>query len=618
MRTVETVTPVGAPATTAAAGVPESVAALLRALDAAPGHTAVLRTARDLERLAPADGAGQARCRIALVSNYTIKPLDAYLTVACARIGVAPEFYVSEYGQVEPDLLSPGGGLDTFDPDITFVALGLDGLQPRDVADPIGANEEALDRLVHLATGFRARARGPVVVHNFVTPALSASDIASGPRSSARRIRRLNLALAERFDGRPGLHVLDMDALVAEHGRARSRHDQLFYLAAMELSETLLPEVAHRYMAYVKALLGRTRKCLVFDCDDTLWGGIVGEEGVEGVKLGPSGVDRAFRDVQDYALALHRRGVLLALCSKNNPEDVDAMLAGHPHMRIRGEHLAALRVNWGDKVTNLREIAAELNIGLDGLVFVDDNPVERAQVRQALPQVLVPELPGDPALRPRFLERLNDFASLVVTEEDAARGTYYAQERQRRTLQASSQSLEEFLHTLALEVRVTVDETEIVGRLAQLAARTNQFNLTTRRHAEGEIARMMREPSHRVYAVRAADRFGDNGIIALLIIACEEGVWYIDTCLMSCRVIGRGIETALLGRVAADAAAAGVRELRGEYVRSAKNALVADFYPRHGFSLLAEPAEGHTLWRRAIGEGPALAVPAWIRMLAAD
>jgi FkbH-like protein len=335
------------------------------------------------------------------------------------------------------------------------------------------------------------------------------------------------------------------------------------------------------------------------------------------VKLGPDGLGRAFRDVQDLALAFHARGVLLAFCSKNNPEDVDAMLR-HPHMRIRGEHLAALRVNWQDKATNLREIAAELNIGLDSLVFVDDNPVERAHVRQALPAVLVPELPVDPALRPAFLAHLNDFASLVLTDEDASRGAYYAQERQRRTLQSSSQSLEEFLHTLALEVRVTVDEQAILGRLAQLAGRTNQFNLTTRRHPESEIARMMQQPGHRVYAVRAADRFGDNGIVGLLIVACDEGVWHVDTCLMSCRVIGRGIETALLARVAADATVAGVRNLRGEYVKSAKNALVADFYPRHGFALVGEPGEGHQVWGRAIAAEPPLATPPWIRMLDAD
>ena len=191
----------------------------------------------------------------------------------------------------------------------------------------------------------------------------------------------------------------------------------------------------------------------------------------------------------------------------------------------------------------------------------------------------------------------------MLTEEDAARGAYYAQERQRRALQTSSQSLEEFLHTLALEVQVTVDETEVVGRLAQLAARTNQFNLTTRRHPEAEIARMMGQPTHRVYALRAADRFGDNGIVMLLIVACEGGVWRIDTCLMSCRVIGRGIETALLSRVAADAAAAGVRELRGEYVRSAQ---VVGTNPA--------PAEGHAVWQRAIGAGAPLGVPPWIRM----
>src|SRR6266481_568650 len=223
MRSGETIRQDDASATGVATGLPAEVAALLQALDAEPGHSSVLRAARDLARIAPADGTTWTRLRVGLVATYTIKPLDAYLTVECARIGVASKFYLSEYGHVEPDLLAPGSPLDAFDPDITFIALGLDGLQPRDVVDPEAADHEAIERLVRLVTSFRARARGPVVVHNIVAPSLSPSDIANAAGSPAARIRRLNLALAERLGAASGVHLLDMDAIVAEHGRARRR-----------------------------------------------------------------------------------------------------------------------------------------------------------------------------------------------------------------------------------------------------------------------------------------------------------------------------------------------------------------------------------------------------------
>jgi FkbH-like protein len=364
----------------------------------------------------------------------------------------------------------------------------------------------------------------------------------------------------------------------------------------MEYSESFVPALARAQAGYVKAVKGRGRKCIVVDLDDTLWGGIVGEDGIDGIHLGETPPGNIFADFQRLLRDFHDRGILLAINSKNNPEDALEVIRDHPAMVLREEHFTAMRINWQDKVTNLREIAAELNLGLDSFVFVDDNPAERLHVEQALPEVLTVDLPRDSAAYRRCLEQLNDFTVVQLTPEDMSRTSMYRAERQRRSLHESSASLDEFLASLRMEVSIEPLAPRTVRRAAQLVQRTNQFNLTTRRYSDEDLRRLGENGRFHIWTMAVRDVFGDNGIVGLAIVEAGEEHWRIDTFLMSCRVLGRRLEDELLGIVANGARTAGAAQLLGTYRPTKKNGQVQDFYRQRGFRLAADQriSEGDT------------------------
>jgi FkbH-like protein len=349
---------------------------------------------------------------------------------------------------------------------------------------------------------------------------------------------------------------------------------------------------------------------LAVDLDGTLWGGVIGEDGPDGVRLGSEYPGAAYRSLQRAILDLHRRGVVLAICSKNNPPEALEMIERHPSMLLRREHFAAVRINWVDKAQNLREIAAELNVGVDAVALLDDSPVEREWVRGQLPEVTVIELGGDPLGYADTLRLAPVFERISVTEEDRARGRYYAEEGRRKELERSAASLEDFYRSLELKVEVEEVGPQTLARAAQLTQKTNQFNLTTRRYTEAELGELASSPESRVYTLRAADRFGDSGIVGVAITRRENGSCEIDALLMSCRVIGRTIETAFLATIADEAGRAGAERLAGWFLPTAKNAPASGFYGSHGFERVAED-EGATRWELDLA-GSTPACPPWI------
>lgn len=382
-------------------------------------------------------------------------------------------------------------------------------------------------------------------------------------------------------------------------------------MASMRIGDAALPELGACYMRYVKPLKGLTRKCIVLDLDGTLWGGVVGEVGPEGVALGPTAPGAEYMEFQGSLLNLTRRGILLAVCSKNNPEDALAVIRNHKYMLLREEHFGAVRINWRNKAENLREIAEELNVGLDSLVFLDDNPVERELIRQLLPEVLTPELPRDPSRYRVILEEMSDFELLAVTREDEIRMAQYQAMAKRRAIRDTARSLDEYLASLEIEVEVKPASPTDLNRLMQMFGKTNQFNLTARRYQAAEIERFMGSDECVVYVLQVRDRFGDHGLVGVAVIRKEDGSWCIDDLLMSCRVMGLSVETAFLARVYRDARTAGAVTLSGEFIRTTKNQLVDGFYERHGFRLVRDAA-GHQLWERELGSGPPIETPAWI------
>jgi FkbH-like protein len=338
----------------------------------------------------------------------------------------------------------------------------------------------------------------------------------------------------------------------------------------------------------------------VLDLDNTLWGGVIGDDGVDGIALGQnSAVGEAHVALQRFLLDLRRRGVILAVCSKNNDATARIPFREHPEMVLKEDHIAVFVANWFDKANNLREIAATLNIGTDSLVFLDDNPVERAQVRLVLPEVAVPELTEDPADYIGLLANAGYFEAIGLSAEDMARADFYQSNAERVSLQKVG-NLEEYLHSLQMVASISPFNAVGRVRIAQLINKSNQFNLTTRRYSENEVEAMETDPARFSLQVRLADRFGDNGMISVVIFNIGTEEWSCDTWLMSCRVLGRRVEELVLATVAKAAIRAGAKRLVGTYLPTKKNSLVAEHFAKLGFAKISELADGGTKWLLAL------------------
>jgi FkbH-like protein len=318
---------------------------------------------------------------------------------------------------------------------------------------------------------------------------------------------------------------------------------------------------------------------------------------MDGIHIGPDWPGREYLGFQKAILELYEQGVILAINSKNNPADVMQVLNEHPHMLLREKHFASIQANWNPKPQNMEAIAKEINIGLDSLVFIDDNPAERQLVRQMMPQVETLEMPANPALFERTLRETHFFARPFLTEEDKNRGQIYADQRRRDQFQQSCTTLDDFLKSLDMKASIHLAETEDIKRVAQLTQRTNQFNLTARRYTEADIAAMMQNPNWRIYVLGLKDKFGDNGTVGLAVVEIMPACWRMDTFLMSCRVIGRQAEDAIVNRICSDAAGQGVSQIRAEYIKTAKNQIAELFWSRMGFERISENVEG-SVWQK--------------------
>jgi len=563
----------------------------------------------------PPSGLATRPVRLAILGSATTVHLPAPIRVACLRRNIHVTVHEGEYGQYLQELADAQSELYRFRPDIVLFAFDCrhlaSGLDP--MADGAAAAALLEAKREHLRQCWQmARERlGATVIQQTALPVLPPLLGGNEQRlhgSPARLITRLNEAMREDADA-AGVHLLALDETAARDGILEWHDPILWNRAKQEVTPVAGPVYGDLVGRLVAAIQGRSSKCLVLDLDNTLWGGVIGDDGLEGIAVGQgSALGEAFLSVQGYARALGRRGVILAVCSKNDETNALLPFDKHPEMLLRRSDLSSFVANWDDKATNLRRIARELNIGLDSLVFLDDNPFERNLVRSELPEVAVPEIPDDePALMAPTLAAAGYFESVSVTEEDRARTAQYAANRERAALQSSVTDLPAYLRSLDMQLIWRRFDRIGLTRVVQLINKTNQFNLTTRRRTEEEVAAIMDDPRAFGLQIRLTDRFGDNGIIAIVIGRVDEArSCRIDTWLMSCRVLGRGVEQATLELVAAQALALGATRLVGEYVPTAKNAMVAGHYPRLGFAPLP-PGEGESegggmLWVMALDE----------------
>jgi FkbH-like protein len=580
----------------------EAQAVLRRFVAAAQSTASIVAAARQWEAWQDTPVEGATTVRVALIGSDTLAPLATHLRVACGQAGLHPIVSVGSYGQWAQDILADDSPLYGFSPEIVILSLGAPTLFPETMANP-EADENTLSaeranglaRIAALLDRLGERRPGvSIILSTFSVPDRSpfgAMDLKQ-PNGQHARMEALNSSLIDLARHRPDVLLLDQDRVEARHGKARVRDERLWYLASSPYSDSFLPVLAAEYVRIIRPLKGLVRKAIVLDLDETLWGGVIGEAGIDGVSLGGNDAPgNAYYDFQRALNALRRRGILLALCSKNNPDEAWGAIDEHPHMVLRRQHFAAARINWTDKATNIRSIARELNLGLDSLVFIDDNPAERALIREQLPEVLTVELPKEPAYFTRTLLDLDVFETIALTTEDRRRSGMYAEAEARRQFEESrpySGHLTEHLGSLSMKVRIDLASAFTLPRIAQLVNKTNQFNLTTRRYTQAQIRAMAAdEEAWSVISVTVADRFGDLGLTGVAIVRTGSEVWTIDSFLLSCRVLGRGIEDVLLSHIAQRAHDAGARTLRGTYIPTKKNEPARSFYPDHGFSVVS-------------------------------
>ncbi len=513
----------------------------------------------------------QTSIKTAFIGSFTIDPLIDFAVVEAAARSIELQPYVAPYGQYNQELLNPQSNLYRASPQITFLIIEAES----------GDIEEQVSRLEGLVDAFLKNSTGILVINTF--PACPSWPLQVLPDQRRILIEKINANTIERYQNNPRIQILDLDALVTYAGCQNAFSPQMMSMARIPFSEAFLGFLARGIISHITATMGFTRKCLVLDCDGTLWGGIVGEDGIDGIQIGRDWPGREYLEFQKTILELYEQGVILAINSKNNPADVMQVLNEHPQMLLREKHFASIVVNWDPKPHNMQTIANQINIGLDTMVFIDDNPAERQIMRQSLPQVETLEMPADPSLFARTLREMGFFARAYLTEEDKNRGKIYAEQRQRDQFEQSCATLEDFLKSLEMVVSIHLAEKNDIKRIAQLTQRTNQFNLTTRRYTEADIAAMAQNSTWRIYVLVLKDKFGDNGTVGLALVESQSNQWRVDTFLMSCRVIGRQVEDALVDRICRDASDAGCINISAEYVSTAKNNLVADFWDKMGF-----------------------------------
>jgi FkbH-like protein len=535
--------------------------------------------------------------RVGIAGSYTTSQLAAMLPLAALARGIDLRVHEGLYGQYQQDLIDPASELYRSDPEQIVVAVHEGAAQlPRESAAPADDVAMEANRWKGLWDMARRHSGAAIVQHGFaLRPEAPLGHLTAGIDGSRHAMMQAvnrELALAAGDD----VSIVDCDRLAAEVGRDRWFDDRYWFRSKQAVALEALPLLARHTSAVIAARAGLSKKCLVLDLDNTLWGGVVGEDGLAGIRLGSDAVGEAFVAFQEYVLELKARGVILAVASKNNEADARAVFEQHPDMRIKLDDVAVFAVNWDDKPANLRRIAGTLGIGLDSLVLADDNPAERQIVRRLVPEVDVLTLPGDPAEYRRALAGYLGFETVAITDEDRRRTSQYRARAAAAELASSAVDIDSFYRDLRMKAVVAPFDEENLPRIAQLFGKTNQFNLTTRRHGIAELRRFMADGEYMTRYLKLSDRFVDHGLVALVVVRLADGLLDIESLLMSCRVIGRTVEAELLAHASREAIASGCRALRGTYIPTAKNAVVRDLYRRFGFQLVATTDDGVTHW----------------------
>ena len=557
---------------------------------------------RKARRLQP--GVGQ-KLKIALLADVSTQHLVPILRALFASNGVDAHIYEAGFDTVQLEAFNPASGLYAFEPQLVVILQSVTKLRGLyyESGDRAGFSRSKADGIESVWQAIQSRLSVPIIQSTFVIPYERAHGHfgAKVAGTLPGAISEINRDLCERAQRHASVFICDIDYLAAWAGRRNFFDERLWALAKSLCSLELLPEVAQSIVDIAMASLGRGIKCVVLDLDNTLWGGVIGDDGLDGIGLGDLDEGGAFRFFQLFLRSLWERGILLAVCSKNTESTARRVFQEHPSMILREEHIAMFVANWEDKASNIRRIREKLNIGFDSMVFLDDNPFERNLVRQLVPEILVPDLPEDPGLYVRAICELNLFESAGTSALDSQRTALYQTAEKRESEKQHFADLASYLKSLATVAELRRFDAASLGRIAQLIQRSNQFNLTTRRYSQSQCEALMNDASTYPFSITVRDRFGDFGLIAVIILKHSADTLEVDTFLMSCRVLQRGVEQYAMNHIVEYARANHFKSIIGRYIPTAKNSMVQEFFGQFGFERDAhggtEDGASGTQWR---------------------
>ncbi len=543
--------------------------------------------------------------KLGVVSNATMDLMLAPMVTAAIRNGIDLEVITADFGQVAQEAFDPDSRLNQSRLDAVLLALDYRAY-PVFIGEFCSSNEkvisvEALRYLKQIRESFKNNGGMICITQTLACPPyeLSGNFDTQFDGMLRRSLSEFNFALSEDVRNQTDV-MLDIAALANMVGTNQWFDERQWFMSRVPMANTFIPLYAEYLTKLIAALRGKSKKCLVLDLDNTLWGGVIGDDGLEGIQIGQGHpVGESFLAVQQWVKALKELGIILAVCSKN--EKSIALEAFHKHsgMLLKENDFAVFIANWDDKASNIRRIAEILNIGLDAMVFVDDNPAEREIIRTMIPEISVPELPKDPSQFLRILCAARYFEKIDFTEDDAQRSAQYKSNLQRQELQQTTPNLTEYLISLGMRIRFAPFNEVGRKRIVQLINKTNQFNLTTRRYTEAEVLEFEKSDQYVTLQVHLQDKFGDNGMICVVICKVIDDCWEIDTWLMSCRVIKRRVEEAVCDELVALARSFGINKLRGSYRPTEKNNLVNQHYQKLGFQWISS-VDSEEVWELEI------------------
>lgn len=498
--------------------------------------------------------------------------------------------FEGEYNQIDSLTLDPGSELYASAPQAVVIQLCSEKLYEAFCAAPAASRssfaETTCIRIRQIWGRINANIHTTILQCNF--PLLDDGTFGQfGSCTDASFLfqqRKLNVLLMEAAQESKNVRIVDLDALQTRVGRNTFADPKLYYIGKIPISMEILPQAAKAVVDIIQSLRGCGKKCVILDLDNTLWGGVIGDDGISGIQIGELGLGHAFSDFQAWLKELKNRGILLAVCSKNNESTAKEPFEKHPEMILRLEDFSIFVANWQDKAQNIRDIQKALNIGMDSMVFLDDNPFERNLVRGMIPEITVPELPEDPALYLSYLRSLNLFETASFSGEDSGRTEQYRVQAERSLFETKFSSYEEYLQGLQMKAAAAPFDPFHYPRIAQLTQRSNQFNFRTGRYTEAEIEAVAQSRQHLTLYFTLRDAFGSYGLISVVILEKKSpDTLFIAQWLMSCRVLNRGMEAFIVNKILETAEQNGFRIVEGEYIPTAKNAMVRSLYEKMGF-----------------------------------